>query len=332
MERLIKYNFMFFMFFVSTELLSQPLLILPMKVYGETTKKTYETELNIFPFVYQCKDIFFLSGQYEASIQWLKKDTSIANYMVEYCIASSYAKLDMIDSAFYHLDMFLDISPDDRMVIIDDTWNILRKDTQKWQFVTNKIEGLYLQELDSGVNKGLVLELFYMGIRDQEYRLYRPSLHQLSKDSTEATEVLQGMINRNERLREILREYGFPSISMVGHLGNLTAFLLLQHSTYLGRYYHLVKKSYKSGEIRPMFYAMITDRHLMRLHRKQIYGSQFYQSSKDEKGKYALWRVKDFEHVNERRKEMGFPTTVEENAKRSNTFYIPEKYYKKRKI
>jgi hypothetical protein len=307
------------------------MMTFPMKIQGETTKKVYETEYNIYPAIYTCKDTVFSIEEYKKDIQNLSADTSLSILQIEYCIASYYAKLGMIDSAFYYLNNFIDTSFDDRVIIVDNTWNILRQDTLKWQFIVHKIEQLYLQDIDYATNKELALELFYMGIKDQEYRLYKPHLHQIIGDTNEIKQDLEQRIKRNERFEAILKEYGFPSISMVGHLGNSAAFLLFQHSTYIRKYYHLIKKSYRAGEIRPMFYAMITDRYLTECWRKQIYGSQFYQPFRDKKSrKFRLWRVKDFENVNQRRKEMGFHTTVEENANRSN-WYIPSKYYKNKR-
>ncbi len=69
-------------------------------------------------------------------------------------------------------------------------------------------------------------------------------------------------------------------------------------------------------------YAMMLDRDLMGQGKSRIYGTQAtcrkFKKIKDE---CIVWPIKNPGKVNERRKEAGFPTTVEENATRLGVVY-----------
>ena len=295
------------------------------------TQKVYETSDNQQIYVYRW-DSLFLAQKYHESILYIQSDTALSLAEKKYRIAANYARMQMVDSAHCYLDNYIDVSMDDRLIIVDRNWDLLREDTLRWQSITRKIEDLYLKELSSGVNKELALELFYMGILDQKYRVYLPSLQQISElnDSIEIRLELDEALFLHNRIEAIITEYGFPTISLVGNLASMHAFYILQHSPHIAKFYRLIQQTYQKGEIEPIWYAMLTDRWLMRQNKKQLYGSQFMQSTKSEKrfpGKTVLWPVKDFENVNQRRKEMGFPTTVEENTKRFGNGYIPPEYY-----
>jgi hypothetical protein len=272
-----------------------------------------------------------LKGEYENSLRFWRQDTSKHRDVCEYMIASNYARMGKIDSAFFHLEHYIEISRDDRPIIIDNSWNKLRKDTLRWQQIINKIESFYLKELAPNCNEELALELFYLGIYDQKYRMYLPLSYQYDEEKKSDVETQENSNIRNKRFNEILLQYGFPAISLVGKLGSMNAFLLLQHSGYdLRKNYPLLKKCYEAGELDTIWYAMATDRFLTHQGKKQLYGTQFVQGTTSEKrypGKMVLWPVKDFKNINQRRKEMGFPDTIEENVRKSNS-YIPPEYYK----
>jgi hypothetical protein len=293
-------------------------------------QKKYETSDNRYILMYEL-DSLFLHGHFIESIYAIRKDSTLSLAEGKYRIAANYAQMNMYDSAFCYLHDYIDNSTDDRLILIDRNWDILRKNTENWSYIISKIEKMYLLELDTGTNKELAIELFYMGVSDQKYRTHNADLH-IYKDNALSNDI--GIIEENiilgDRFEKILKEYGFPTISLVGRLGSMNAFLLLQHSLYIDKYYFLVKKAYQSKDIEAIYYAMITDRWLMRRNKKQLYGTQFIKSDKSQKkfpGKSVLWPVKDFKNVNQRRKEMGFLTTVEENTEYGGNRYIPKEYY-----
>jgi hypothetical protein len=72
----------------------------------------------------------------------------------------------------------------------------------------------------------------------------------------------------------------------------------------------------------------------MDCHKKQIYGTQLYSNLWTMiwyPGKTILYPVKDFKNVNERRKLIGYKSTVEEYVNRFSDGIIPRRYYGWRK-
>jgi hypothetical protein len=293
-------------------------------------EKKYEKE-NMFPFCSR-PDSLFLAGNYQASLQLIKKDTTITRENYLYRLASIYAKMNFIDSAFFYLNEYIKNSWDDRIIFADNTWDVLKEDSIRWQQIVDEIERIYLNELDSTCNKPLALELFYMGILDQKYRVYASCLRQFPVDSIFIADNKKIALNR-ERFEEILEQYGFPARSAVGKLGSTCAFLMFQHLGYtLVTYYPLIEKCYQDKEISSVWYAMATDRYLMDKNKKQRYGTQFLSGGKKLNKRFpdktVLWPVEDFKNINQRRKEMGFSTTIEEHVKTIRNGYIPPEYYK----
>lgn len=298
---------------------------------SETCHKNYEDRNSLGTITCFAPDSLFLLGQYTEAIIKLKQDTIQLEYIKFYQLAANYALLGEIDSSFLYLNKFIDTSPDDRIIFVDNRWDVLRKDTAQWNSLINKIETAFLQCIDSVPNKKLALRLFYLSALDQKYRLYGVILRQLPDGDTLYIESFDLDLFLSQQIDSIVRHYGFPGISMVGKLASTSAFLLVQHSHKIHKYYKAVKNGYEQGDVIPQQYAMMTDRCLMQKRKKQIYGTQGFANKRIEKkygGHGIIWPVKDFKHVNERRKNVGITTSIEEYAK-SIDCIIPEKYYKR---
>ncbi len=113
-------------------------------------------------------------------------------------------------------------------------------------------------------------------------------------------------------VEKIFNTVGYPGKSMVGEPTNTAAWYVLQHSTKIGEYIHLIKKAGKEGEIPMKLVAMMEDRYLMDEGKPQIYGTQ---GRMERDGEKFIWPIENPETVNQRRKEAGFEETVEEYAK-----------------
>ncbi|NER17884.1 BT_3928 family protein [Spongiivirga citrea] len=111
---------------------------------------------------------------------------------------------------------------------------------------------------------------------------------------------------------KILTEYGYPGKSMVGEPTNNAIWYVIQHNMdKIGEYIEVIKKAGAAGEIEKTLVATMEDRLLMHNGEPQIYGTQGMSYSP---GQEFIWPIKDPKNVNERRKEMGFDTTIEEYA------------------
>ena len=309
--------------------------LLLIHAHPQSIKKMYEKHPNKINICKQ--DSLQKEGEYRASINaYIANQNNIKDPLIVYRMSINYAKLGIFDSAFLYLNHYINISEDDRMIIVDKNFDILRGDVEKWIMITKKIEKGYLQELDSLKNKDFALQLFYMGIEDQKYRTYLSALEQIEYDSNGRFRIY---INHEEirQLEYLIKKHGYPTIAMVGYLASTNAFLVLQHSDKINRYYHKIKKSHKQGNIDSQDFAMLTDRRLMDKKRKQLYGTQLFKDSKLTERKYPekyiLWPVRNFKNVNDRRKKMGFSETVEEYIASwtGGNCIIPPKYYKSKK-
>ncbi|NTE03143.1 hypothetical protein G6M26_41590 [Agrobacterium tumefaciens] len=130
-----------------------------------------------------------------------------------------------------------------------------------------------------------------------------------------------------QSVEKIIQLYGYPGKSMVGEPTNTAAFLVIQHSPKISKYYPLIEAAGKDGEIPFTDVAMMLDRKLTEERKPQVYGTQLEGKliTDDQTGKkhqviYVL-PIKNANKVNSRRKKAGFETTVEENAKRFGIEY-----------
>lgn len=129
------------------------------------------------------------------------------------------------------------------------------------------------------------------------------------------------------KVERIIAQYGYPGKTMVGEPENTAVFFVIQHSNKIQRYYPLIEKAGKSGELPFKYTAMMLDRKLGGEGKEQVYGTQvFMQTIKNPKtGKKKPFSyvvpIKDPKNVNKRRREAGFDSTVEENALRLGVVY-----------
>lgn len=116
--------------------------------------------------------------------------------------------------------------------------------------------------------------------------------------------------SNTERMRAIIRQYGWPGLSLVGRDGTEAAFLLVQHAelSFQKEVLPLVEKSYKKGELSGQSYALLVDRVLVGEGKPQIYGTQAKHFSQWKGHEPVLEPIEDEANVDKRRAEVGlFP-------------------------
>ncbi|MBJ2174395.1 hypothetical protein JBL43_09115 [Aureibaculum sp. A20] len=131
------------------------------------------------------------------------------------------------------------------------------------------------------------------------------------------------------RIEQIIKQFGYPGLTMVGPETNEAAFYVIQHSTKIDTYLPLIKKAANKKEIDFKLYAMMLDRSLVYKQKEQIYGTQgkgfnvFNKTTGEKEFKNIIWPIKNLNKVNHLRRKAGFTSTVEENAKRLGIDYYP---------
>ncbi len=132
------------------------------------------------------------------------------------------------------------------------------------------------------------------------------------------------------KVEKIIADYGYPGKTMIGEPLNTAVYYVIQHyPSKISKYYPLIEKAGKSGELPFKYVAMMLDRKLSMEGKEQLYGTQVFmktivnpKTGKSEPFEYVV-PIKDPKKVNKRRKKAGFDSTVEENALRLGVVYKP---------
>ncbi len=169
---------------------------------------------------------------------------------------------------------------------------------------------------------------------DQRYRamLFNPRLNHrpdslasalgVSKEELNNT-IMDRMIRADAtnlpRVQAILKQYGYPGKSLVGTPTNEAAWHVIQHTPALiPQYLPMMKTAAEAGELPFRFYATMLDRQLVFENKEQLYGTQAQNYNNKE---WFIWPIQNPAQVNQRRKQAGFKTTVEETAARLGVPY-----------
>jgi hypothetical protein len=187
------------------------------------------------------------------------------------------------------------------------------------------------------INQTLKTELNQIHFLDQIYREYidnattKERRNEIAKLTNQNPEYLRknifGIIPKTDsinfvKIEKIIAKYGYPGKTLVGEPENTTAFYVIQHNPdKIPQYYPIIEVAGKKGEIPFRLSAMMLDRKLANEGKEQIYGTQVYgkkilnkETGEQEFFSYVV-PIKDPENVNKLRKEAGFESTIEENAK-----------------
>lgn len=143
-------------------------------------------------------------------------------------------------------------------------------------------------------------ELLQMRASDQEVRQ--------AADHGDFGKWVDTDARNQKRLKEIIKQYGWPTRSMVGEDGAQAAWLIAQHSDsdkdfqkkVLGLMEPLVKRDEASGKS----YAYLYDR----THYPQRFGTQ---GSCVSRGKWQPFEIEDIANVDERRREVKMPALAD---------------------
>jgi len=161
-------------------------------------------------------------------------------------------------------------------------------------------------------NKKLQLDLIRMYIDDQACRgnimndiilKYDIPIDEITQDEG----VIVDERNRT-RVKEVFREFGFPTRKLVGKDAMYGIFLMLQHADGDKEWQKLqlpyIERAVKNGDLQEQNYAYLYDRIKINGGEKQLYGSQF--SKVDPVAKTVeLADTEDLDNLNLRRREMG---------------------------
>ena len=237
-----------------------------------------------------------------------------------YNAACSWALAGETDSSFVQLFRIatkLNFSEYD--YLLDDTdLNPLHQDT-RWVEVleivkTNK------EKAEANLDKTLVAILDTIYRMDQKYRLQIDSVaNEYGWESTELesfTKVIDIKIKETDsinlmKVEGIIGKYGWLGADIVGEQGNITLWLVIQHSdlTIQEKYLPIMREAVKNGKALASNLAYLEDRVAVRQGKKQIYGSQI--GGDPETHSCYVLPLEDPDNVDMRRAEVGLPPLAE---------------------
>jgi len=127
------------------------------------------------------------------------------------------------------------------------------------------------------------------------------------------------------KIQKILDERGWLSPEIIGGKGNMTLFLVIQHSPIeiQEKYLPMMREAAKKNNARPSSLALLEDRVALRTGKRQIYGSQIARDS--ETGEFYVSPIENPEEVNKRRAEVGLGT-IEDYISNWNITWNVEKH------
>ncbi|HLV41299.1 MAG TPA: DUF6624 domain-containing protein [Brumimicrobium sp.] len=229
-----------------------------------------------------------------------------------YNAACTFALAGDSKNAFYHLFYSAEhpriLYDNYNHITTDSDLNSLHKDEQ-WEKLIEMVKA-NKDEAEKDLDKPLVAILDSVYREDQTYRRQIGEVEEKYGRESEEMEKHWELINEKDSLNLIkvqktLDERGWLSSSVIGHQGNSTLFLVIQHSPLeiQEKYLPMMREAVINGNANSSSLALLEDRVALRKGGKQIYGSQIGRDQ--ETGEYFVSPLEDPENVDKRRAEVG---------------------------
>ena len=268
--------------------------------FGQSTE-TYDELINEASQLYESKE-YLKSGQKYAEAFAASGGTLVDRYNA----ACSWALANQSDSSFIQLFKIVEIGnfTDIEHITTDSDLNALHAD-ERWTKVIDLIKS---NRANFDEQLVAILDTIYQ--KDQGYRLKADEIEQKYGGESEEMKAFVKIIQEQDsinvvKVTNILDEHGWLGADVIGNQGNLTLFLVIQHShpETQEKYLPMMREAVKKGNAHPAYLAMLEDRVALGKGEKQIYGSQIGQDQ--ETGEYYVSPLIDPDNVDKRREEVG---------------------------
>lgn len=249
-----------------------------------------------------------------------------------YNSACSWALSGQSDSAFFQLDIIVTKTNYKYYdhIITDKDLNSLHSDS-RWQPLINQVKQ-NKEKSEANLNKPLVAILDSIFVDDQKYRLQIDSIEKkYGSQSKELKDHWKFIEERDSinllKVKAILNKYGWLGEDEIGAQGNITLFLVIQHSDIntQDNYLPMMREAVKNGKAQASSLALLEDRVAFRHGKRQIYGSQIGQDLVTLN--YYVLPLEDPDNVDKRRAEVGLQPLAE-YVKHWNIKWDVEQYKK----
>jgi hypothetical protein len=275
--------------------------------FGQNISQEYFDLVKKAESLYDAKDFRNSANKYSDAF----KANSWEGLTIDrYNAACSWALAAVPDSAFFQLDRIATKANYTyyEHITIDPDLNSLHNDN-RWKPLLEKIKQ-NKDKAEANLNKPLVAMLDSIFIEDQ---IYRQQIDEIEKkygwESKEMNEHWRIIMEKDSinliKVKSILDKYGWLGADVVGEQGNLTLFLVIQHSNQMTqeKYLPMMREAVKSGKAQGSSLALLEDRVALGQGKRQIYGSQIDRDPETQI--YYVSPLEDPDNVDKRRAEVG---------------------------
>jgi hypothetical protein len=289
---------------------------------GQIIGQTKQQKAQYDSLVPLAKDAFKLKN-YEQSAQLYLNAVKALGYKGfaedRYEAAKALAMSGQIDSSFAYLNILFEktLHLEYNVLVAESLFNPLKLDARWIKLVDNLRPEM----------PDLAKRLEEINRLDQDFRHQLTPITEKYGWQSSQRDSLWKKINLYDSLnlieiRQMIDTYGWLSAKQVGHKGNSTIYLVIQHSDLPTQLHYLpiMQSAADSGKARCADLAYLEDRILMRQRKKQLYGSQYTSYSN---GESKMYPVEDVDNLNVRRQGMGLNTLSAskiEEIKQTNGF------------
>lgn len=226
-----------------------------------------------------------------------------------YQAGAANAQAGRMDSAFYHLNRM--ISRDlfvDTVDLINDVYFVPMHADVRWKASLNTLKAK--QEVrEKDYDRPLIATLKEIHHTDQLYRQQLDSIDKQFGMNSNEMKAHWKKIQKTDKanlkvIRKIIDKRGWLGANVIGQEGNMTLFLVIQHSDLKTqqKYLPLMRDAVQKGNAVGSDLALLEDRVNIRIGQPQIYGSQI--GRKDD-GTYYVIALKDPDNVDNLRASVG---------------------------
>ncbi len=166
-----------------------------------------------------------------------------------------------------------------------------------------------------GINEELGDEILEMAQEEQELRFAAAEVTTEEEKLANGEAIFKKDAENTARLKEIIEEYGWPTISKVGEKASKSAWLLVQHADQQPEFQKevlsLLEEEMQAGEVSRRNVAYLTDRVRVNFGEPQLFGTQWWPG---ESGSGEPRPIEDPEHLDERREDYDLEPYTEYEA------------------
>jgi outer membrane protein OmpA-like peptidoglycan-associated protein len=282
-------------------------LTIGSSIFGQNTSSKYNILIKKADNFYRVKNYKTSALTYSQAFKLNKWKAPTGD---RYNAACSWALAGIPDSTFYQLNIIVSTGnyANYEQISTDRDLKSLQKD-KRWKPILETIKQ-NKEKQEAKLNRPLIKMLDSIKLEDQQYRSRINDIEVNYGSDSKEIKNLWKIINEKDsmnliKVKAVLDNYGWLGPDVIGAEGNLTLFLVIQHSDRKTRekYLPIMREAVKTGNAQSSALALLEDRVALEQGKEQIYGSQIITSSTT--GKDTLAPVEDFANVDKRREAVG---------------------------